>query len=132
MCLRSYETISIPKGEKGFKLANKLVSQGMPDGFYTKVKPVEAQQLKNNFAWESFSVSWMPMTLIACQVAVQFEPSLKELLSKFNDLIVEMCALGATACRKRESKTWRKLVSVNWKKGKRIFFSKAGGVPIQS
>ncbi|MBE9227352.1 hypothetical protein IQ264_18145 [Phormidium sp. LEGE 05292] len=41
---------------------------------------------------------------------------------------MEMSELDATACRKRESKTWRKPRSFAWKNGKRIYASKNGGV----
>ena len=127
-CLKPYQEISINKGEKGLKQVKKFLEEGMPEGFYPLLTPIESQNLKNSFAWEKFSVSWMPITIMAAQFAAQNQPSLKDKLIKYNNLTIEMCNLGSTACRKRQSKTWPKLRSIVWINGKKVYGSKAGGV----
>ncbi|MCL1463781.1 hypothetical protein [Argonema galeatum] len=128
VCLRPYEEISMAKGKNGFKQVRRFVDKGMADGFYPRLNQIETQKLKNNFAWENFNVSWMPMTLVAAQFAAQIKPSLRDKLTEFNELTVKMCRLGAIACRKPESKTWRKQRSFAWINGKKIYASKIGGV----
>lgn len=126
-CLK-YQYVSVPKGQAGFKQIKESFNKVMPDEFYARLNPIEAQKLKNNFPGESFSVSWMPMTLLASQCVAPSKPEVREKLIEFNNLTVEMCDLGITACRKRGSKTWPKVRSFAWKNGKKLYGSKAGGV----
>ncbi|MCL1473326.1 hypothetical protein [Argonema antarcticum] len=128
VCLRPYKEISMDKGQKGFKQVRGFVDKGMPDGFYPRLNQSEMRKLKNNFSWENFHVSWMPMTLVAAQFAAQVNPALRHKLIEFNESTIEMCRLGATACRKPESKTWRKQRSFAWINGKKVYASKIGGV----
>ncbi|MFB2836734.1 hypothetical protein [Floridanema evergladense] len=127
-CFKGYQEISISKSEEGLKQVREIFDQGMLDGFYPLLNAIETKNLKNNFSGDDFQMSWMTMTIFACQFAVSINSSLKDRLDKFNELVVEMCKLGATACRKRESKTWRKPRSFAWKNGKRIYGSKNGGI----
>lgn len=127
-CFKGYQQISIPKAEKGFKQLREIVTQGIRNEFYPSLNSIETKKLKNNFSVDDFQMSWMSMTILACQYAMSINSSLKDKLDKFNKLVVEMTELGGTACRKRESKTWRKLHSFAWKKGKIIYASKKGGV----
>lgn len=128
ICLKPYQEISITKGEDGFKQVKEIVSQGITKEFYPLVNPIDTKKIKSNFPWDSFQISWMTMTIMVCQLAGFTKPLLKEKLHKFNTLIAEMCRLGITACRKRDSQTWRKLHSFAWKNGKIIYASKNGGV----
>ncbi|MGA9378558.1 MAG: hypothetical protein WBV73_07285 [Phormidium sp.] len=127
-CFKGYQPISIPKAEKGFKQIKGIVAQGILNKFYPSLNPIETKKLKNNFSGDDFQMSWMTMTIFACQFAGSINSSLKDKLHEFNKLVMEMSELGVTACRKRESKTWRKPRSFAWKNGKRIYASKNGGV----
>lgn len=127
-CFKGYQPISIPKAEKGFKQIKGIVAQGIQDKFYPSLNPIETKKLKNNFSGEDFQMSWMTLTIFACQFAGAINSSLKDKLHEFNKLVMEMSELGVTACRKRESKTWRKLRSFAWKNGRKIYASKSGGV----
>ncbi len=127
-CFKGYQEISIPKAEKGFKQLREIVAQGSRDKLYPSLNPIETKELKNNFSGDEFQISWMSLTIFACQFAEAINSSLKDKLHEFNKLVMEMSELGVTACRKRESKTWRKPRSFAWKNGRRIYASKNGGV----
>lgn len=127
-CLKPYNKISIDKGEQGLKQVKGFFDEGMPNGFYPILNPIEQKQLKNNFSWENFTVTWMVMTICVSQFATKWKPLLKRKLLDYNDLVCEMCNLGITACRKRDSRTWQKRRSFAWIKGRRVYASKAGGV----
>lgn len=128
LCLKPYQEISISKGEDGLKQVKEIIDRGMPQGFYPLLNNIETKKLKSKFPWDSFQMSWMTMTIMVCPFAAFTKPLLKEKLHKFNKQIAEMSELGITACRKRESKTWRRPRSFAWKNGRKVYASKNGGV----
>jgi len=133
VCLKPYQEIYLTDAQKGSKLVEKFLYQGMKDGCYYQPNDDEFQQLKKYFSWEDFYASWQNMTLMVGQLAIREklltkneELLLKEKFEEFNKLAMETCRLNGTASRKRKSKTWDKRRSVAWKNGKKAYAE--GGV----
>ncbi|MBE9227351.1 hypothetical protein IQ264_18140 [Phormidium sp. LEGE 05292] len=57
---------------------NQIIAQGIRDKFYPSLNPIETKKLKNNFSGDDFQMSWMTLTIFACQFAGSINSSLKD------------------------------------------------------
>lgn len=120
-CKESYYDLTIKKWGNALKQLSKICDVKRQDLIYPEeLKAIEVQKLKNNLGASKVGFSWLGLTILLCQFAAFKDPYLKNQLIDYYDSLHKYLQLAATASRK--------LPGFAWKKGKKVYTSKAGGI----